>query len=186
VGVDLSLGMLRVCARHGLTALRAEGGQLPFRSGSVDAVTAFSVVDHLVEPGRLFREALRVLKPGGFLYTDWDQNRAFPKPLVGVWMLAYRPLRTLAGGFRRRFLRDDLERSFELAEYHPFRGFLDGDALRDQLISLGFEPARVFYHANWGTPFDRGVATGDLAGLRQAPALRRILPLFMLLARKGG
>ncbi|MHC4178274.1 MAG: methyltransferase domain-containing protein [Planctomycetota bacterium] len=185
VGIDLSLQMLRVSANRGLTVLRGNGEALPFRSNSINALTAFSVLHHLVRPEAIFPELLRVLKPGGMLYTDWDQNRFFPKPLFGVWMMTYRPLRTLVGGLRRRLQRDELHRAFELAEYHPFRDFLDGEALRDQLLAAGFETAKVFYHANRGTPFDKEPPPFDLASLKQNLRWRHVLPVFMLVARKA-
>ena len=42
-----------------------DGQQLPFESNSFDLITANMVVEHVVEPTRLFRELTRVLAPGG-------------------------------------------------------------------------------------------------------------------------
>lgn len=60
----------------GLTLYNADIGALPLESNSVDLVFSRSVMEHVVEPGKVFRETHRVLKPGGswvFLTANrWD------------------------------------------------------------------------------------------------------------------
>jgi SAM-dependent methyltransferase len=46
---------------------RADLHRLPFRDGVFDLVISMSVVEHLTDPGQVFREFQRVLKPGGVL-----------------------------------------------------------------------------------------------------------------------
>jgi SAM-dependent methyltransferase len=80
VGVDLSAAAVRVgrarAASLGLDSrLSVEQGDLneplPFESGSFDVVVALDVVVHLRDRLSLFREASRLLCPGGrFLFTD--------------------------------------------------------------------------------------------------------------------
>jgi len=43
---------------------------LPFRSGSYDAVIAQAVLEHVVDPGRVAAEIHRVLKPQGLVYAE--------------------------------------------------------------------------------------------------------------------
>lgn len=45
----------------------------PIRSHSMDTVASFSVVTYLPEPALLFREAARVLKPGGIAFVEFAQ-----------------------------------------------------------------------------------------------------------------
>ena len=46
-------------------AVRGDIGALPFESGVFDMVIARSVVEHLTDPPRVFREFFRILRPGG-------------------------------------------------------------------------------------------------------------------------
>ena len=46
-------------------AVRGDLGALPFPSGYFDMVISRSVVEHLEDPPRVFREFVRVLRPGG-------------------------------------------------------------------------------------------------------------------------
>jgi SAM-dependent methyltransferase len=45
----------------------ADAQALPFRDRSLDAIVANNVIHHLAYPDRFFREAVRVLRPGGHL-----------------------------------------------------------------------------------------------------------------------
>ncbi len=64
VGLDLDGAAI---ARHPQLRHRVigNGEQLPFESNSFDLITANMVVEHVVEPTRLFVEMTRVLAPGG-------------------------------------------------------------------------------------------------------------------------
>ncbi len=49
----------------------------PFSSDYFHVAFAYSFMDHLAEPELFLKEAFRVLKPGGVLYSDLNPNRAF-------------------------------------------------------------------------------------------------------------
>ncbi len=73
VGADFSEGMLRQARRrldaHKVGLLRADVTQpWPFAQG-FDLIVANLVLEHVRELGPLFREARRVLLPGGLLYV---------------------------------------------------------------------------------------------------------------------
>ncbi len=64
VGVDLT-EKLATGNQDSPYALRADLGLLPFPADSFDLVISRSVIEHLADPPRVFREFQRVLKPGG-------------------------------------------------------------------------------------------------------------------------
>ena len=73
IGVDL-VDFARVV--DGLELHRCDLGSMPVEDGCVDVTMARSVMEHVTDPSRVFREIHRVLKPGGrfiFLTANlWD------------------------------------------------------------------------------------------------------------------
>ena len=71
VGVDVSEGMLRIArkkaAQHRLNILfiKIEAENLPFDDGEFDAVVSVAAFEFIRDEKRVFRELLRVVKPGG-------------------------------------------------------------------------------------------------------------------------
>jgi ubiquinone/menaquinone biosynthesis C-methylase UbiE len=81
IGLDISLEMLEKALIHRekmgmrmpLTA--ADGESLPFKDNSMDVVASLFSLHHMDHPGRLFREADRVLKPeGSLLIIDFRRD----------------------------------------------------------------------------------------------------------------
>ncbi|MCU1393440.1 MAG: hypothetical protein JWM34_1868 [Ilumatobacteraceae bacterium] len=75
---------------------------LPFGDDRFDAVTCCVSVDYLVRPIDVFRDARRVLRPGGLLVTTFS-NRCFPTKAVHGWLANDEPgrCRIVAEYFRR-------------------------------------------------------------------------------------
>jgi SAM-dependent methyltransferase len=68
---ELARGLDKVAYREG------DGEALPFEAGAFDVVTLDSVLSHVTDPGRVIREAVRVLRPGGWLAIfDGDYRTA--------------------------------------------------------------------------------------------------------------
>jgi SAM-dependent methyltransferase len=87
VGLDLSAALLAEAGRLGVPLVRADMRDLPFASGRFDGVTSlFTSFGYFSrqEDRAVVREAVRVLKPGGFHVLDFlnrDLVLAHPNPL---------------------------------------------------------------------------------------------------------
>ena len=82
VSADLAHQACVVARRGGeVPAVQADGGLLPFGSGTVDVVTLVNVVDQAREPLTVVREAHRVLRAGGLLAVRVP-NARFHRPWV--------------------------------------------------------------------------------------------------------
>jgi len=58
---------------------------LPLDDNSVDAVAVCVSVQYLQQPVVVFREVLRVLKPGGVVAVTFS-NRCFPTKAIAIWL----------------------------------------------------------------------------------------------------
>jgi SAM-dependent methyltransferase len=68
IGLDMSPLALRFCQDRGIKGLViGRGERIPVQTGSVDAVIALDVFEHIEDDAATFAEAARVLKPGGVL-----------------------------------------------------------------------------------------------------------------------
>jgi SAM-dependent methyltransferase len=64
-GVDINPDEVAMGLREGLDLLCAEPSTAGIEPGSVDVVTAFSVLEHLQDPGSVLGQVARWLRPGG-------------------------------------------------------------------------------------------------------------------------
>jgi SAM-dependent methyltransferase len=67
IGLDRSSAALAIAASQGLTVCGADGQDIPLPNSSVDAITAFDVLEHLDDDLGALAEFNRVLRPDGFL-----------------------------------------------------------------------------------------------------------------------
>jgi len=100
VGIDLSHDRLVHAGGElpKLAFVRADGGDLPFRAGSFDAVLIRDVLHHVGDRERVLGEAVRVLRRGGELVSI-EPNRKSPLVLAQALVIpAERRLLESTGG----------------------------------------------------------------------------------------
>lgn len=121
VGLELGAGACEAAARAGLLAVRGDAFALPFADRVADAAVSIEMLQEhrSAEVERMFREAARVLRPGGKMLVVWG-NRA-------AWV--HRAASALLSLVERLGLRSD---SFAPPFHH------DPPALRAAAESAGF------------------------------------------------
>ena len=70
IGTDISAYALRQHPPVRDHLLQAEASCLPFQDSSLDVVSAFDLLEHLVDPVRALREWKRILRPDGLLFLS--------------------------------------------------------------------------------------------------------------------
>ena len=76
IGVDLSGGMLRQAHERKLQVVQGSVTALPFADASFDMVCSFKVLAHVEQITLAMAEMGRVLRPGGFLCTEFYNTRS--------------------------------------------------------------------------------------------------------------
>jgi SAM-dependent methyltransferase len=72
IGVDISIGALKMAETLGYTPLFADAQDLPLADGCADLVVANATIHHCDDMAKVLAEAGRLVKPGGLLVTDKD------------------------------------------------------------------------------------------------------------------
>jgi len=97
IGVDISFNMLKQARQNGLEVVQADILFLPFKSKVFDVVSIFSVLHHIYDYSLVFNQINRVLKTGGFLYSDWDPAK---QPVIDEKKISWWMYRTLQRVYR--------------------------------------------------------------------------------------
>jgi ubiquinone/menaquinone biosynthesis C-methylase UbiE len=134
-GVDLAEQMLIVgrdnVRRAGLDKRielrRCDAKALSFEAGSFGAVISNSIVHHIPEPGAVFREMIRVTRPGGTLFVR-DLLRPIDRDTLRRLVETYT---CGANEHQQQMFADSLQAALTLAE------------VRDHISSMGFSPESV-------------------------------------------
>lgn len=185
VGIDVSIEMLRLAQDRKLTVSLGNVKVLPVLSGTVDVVSAFSVLHHLFDFKPALEEIHRILKPGGYFYGDLDPNGlcVFRRPMVQtVYRRILKWYVRLAYGASPSMSDQDenLARLQNLAEYHQTQvPGLDPRELVNYMQKLGFRDVAVY--PSFGTLCPERITE---AGVIPSKFELKIIPLFSLLGRK--
>lgn len=140
---DLSPAVLSRISDTRIKKICAPCEKLPVESGSVHVVAAFATLHHLFDPVDAFREAFRVLRVGGVLYTDHDIEKKFVRRFR--WPLRWYRYFFDHGHEYLASCPSLTSEDYALTEFHGANG-LDGEALAAALTQIGFSEVRVTYH----------------------------------------
>jgi SAM-dependent methyltransferase len=81
ISLDMSDKALDYCRQRGLEmCIRGDGARLPLRSESCSAVLGLDIFEHIEDDDAAFREAFRVLRPGGVVVLSVPAFRALWGP----------------------------------------------------------------------------------------------------------
>jgi ubiquinone/menaquinone biosynthesis C-methylase UbiE/uncharacterized protein YbaR (Trm112 family) len=171
IGVDISFNMLKQAQKNGLEVIQGDTLFLPFKSSLFDVVSIFSVLHHIYDYSLVLNQISRVLKSGGYLYSDWDPTKK-PSPSGrkfswAMYQLVHTLFSKMEGAKEKiKFLfkddnsrnapvnfvkmRPDLKETNAKAEYHNItevekRG-IDFLKVKNQLELQGFCDIEPFYH----------------------------------------
>ena len=75
IGVDISLGALKMAEKIGYYPLLADAQDLPLRSEIADIVVVNATIHHCDDMEAVLKEAGRLVKPGGVLVCDHDLQK---------------------------------------------------------------------------------------------------------------
>lgn len=73
-GIDPSRRLAAMAKARGIEAVQGKGEQLPYRAGTFDSVLMMTVICFIDDLPAAFREALRVLVPGGELIVGFIEK----------------------------------------------------------------------------------------------------------------
>jgi SAM-dependent methyltransferase len=80
-------------------SLIGDAHDLPFRNSSVDCLIYQAVLEHVKDPQGVIREALRVLKPGGYIYMEVPFLQGFHADPYDFQRYTLEGLRVLTNSF---------------------------------------------------------------------------------------
>ena len=118
-GLDVSPGAVAIARHRGLTVHQARVEDFE-PAAPYDTITAFDVIEHLLDPRAFLDRLRRWLAPGGTLVlTLPDVGSIYPRLLMGRWWFYYLPSDHLYYFDRRTITRLLRERGFSFLRVMP-------------------------------------------------------------------
>ena len=192
IGLDISVEMLKISRGRSLDVAIADAYKMPIKNEIVDAISGFSFLHHLYNPATFFQEAYRVLKNGGWLYTDWDPNARAKQLFQGrLFNLVRKAIYKYY--YKQRSLDEETDNYFKISEYHQTYGGLNPYNIKAQLHEIGFTDVDIIFHYNSSSIYQKlslsqkfVLLSAKLLNFKIRPInLELIAPYFLILARKA-
>jgi ubiquinone/menaquinone biosynthesis C-methylase UbiE len=152
-GIDITPAMMAKIRKDkgNITLHLASAEELPFEADTFDAASAYSFIDHVQNPEQVFKEAARVLKPGGVFYLDlapnrlfWDAVSAVAKPGASYSDIVMREIGMVTENDKKVEREFGIEAStFRAAEPGKERGGIDPDEIRQAALQNGFSRCEI-------------------------------------------
>jgi ubiquinone/menaquinone biosynthesis C-methylase UbiE len=186
-GVDITPAMMsQIDLKRGNIKLHQTPVEtMPFPDASFDVVTAYSFIDHLLDPTLALREIRRVLKPGGVFYADLVPSRLFwaaltdlpHNPKIALSDIVTRELAMVTSNAARIETEYGIDaKTFIAAEPGKESGGIDPETFRAQAVDAGFASCDVVFDWFLGQgPVSHGQSFEDAAVIDAY--LRRAAPL---------
>ena len=160
VGTDVSVECLNLASHYTNNIIYSDATCLPFKSASVDIITAYSVLHHLFDFTDFFREAYRMLDHKGCVYTDFDHNSLMLHKILARYkeeMLQLPLLNSLKKTIKGNRVNSYKITDYKLANYHnKFKGGINFQEVRKQLKKIGFRYIYIYFYKKQGTTYHTG------------------------------
>lgn len=141
-GIDISFEMLKIAKNKATGVICAESEYIPLKDNSVDVVVCFAVLHHIFNHKPLFREAYRILRTGGVLYSDHDMNSTFYEKYK-ILLKMYRYIFNTG----KRYVKARKQITKELYKLSEiYSSGLDVNIIKHHLIEEGFRDIELSYH----------------------------------------
>ena len=157
----------RECIVEKERMVRGDVLRIPFASESLDFVMLNHLYEHVPDPGELFRETYRVLRPGGRAYVTAGSRLAIVEPHYRLPFLSWLP-KGSAGTYLRVTRRGRSYEDIRFLTYRPLTrlmrsaGFILHDVTERAIDDL----IRTAWGERWGAVWD--VVRRAPAGVRSS------------------
>jgi len=135
-GVDISEAMLAIARKNlRIPLIQAAAEALPLASGMAEFVTMGYALRHVADLGAAFREALRILRPGGtivLIEISPPRNR-LARFLAKIYIGGIVPVLSLL------MTRDRRAHTLMLYHWHSIANYLSPDIVTGMMASSGFQ-----------------------------------------------
>ncbi len=197
-GIDITPEMLeKVTPRANVRTQIASAESIPFPDRTFDVVTAYGLLHHIEDLGRMFQEVRRALKPGGAFYADESPSQHYldalfalnPRsPMTDAVRRERERVTSDAAEYQRQYgLKAEVVQKAMVQNYawHALRQ----DNLENLLKASGFGAVEITYRRFLGEDQCRQKGGEDLVNstheylVSLLPLSRSLFKYFVLVAR---